>query len=128
MPFVHIVIGLALIEFFYFGWEVGRARKRYGISAPAITGNEIFERYFRVHMNTLEMLVIFIPSILIFSAYMSPYLAAAIGLIYVIGRFVYLVTYVKNPKTRSIGYGLSAAPTLFLLAGGIVGAVRAMLL
>ena len=128
MPYVHIVIGLALIEFFYFGWKVSRARTRYKISAPAISGNEIFERYFRVQMNTLEMLVIFIPSILIFSTYMSPHLAAAIGAVFIIGRLVYLLTYVKDPRTRAIGFGLSATPTLFLLIGGIVGAVRAALL
>lgn len=128
MPYVHIVIGLALIEFFYFGWKVSRARTRYQISAPAISGNEIFERYLRVQMNTLEMLVIFIPSILIFSTYLNPQLGATIGAVFIVGRLVYLLTYVKDPRTRAIGFGLSAAPTLLLLIGGIVGAVRATLL
>jgi len=125
MPYVHIVIGLALVQFFYFCLEVGRARGRYKIEAPATTGNEVFERYFRVQMNTLELLVMFIPSILMFGIYMSPYIAAAIGAVYLVGRMIYLSSYVKNPKSRSAGYGLSALPTLILLVGGIIGAVRA---
>jgi uncharacterized membrane protein YecN with MAPEG domain len=125
MPYVHIVIGLALIEFLYFGFEVARARGRYKVAAPATTGNEIFERYFRVQMNTLEQLVLFIPSILIFGQYFSPYLAAALGVVFLIGRLVYLFGYVKDPKKRETGFVLSAAPTLILLLGAIIGAARA---
>jgi hypothetical protein len=62
MIFVHLVIGVALLEFLYFGFAVGRARETYGIKAPATTGNEMFERYYRVQMNTLEQLIIFIPA------------------------------------------------------------------
>jgi glutathione S-transferase len=122
MPYVHIVIGLALVEFFYFGLEVSRARGRYKIAAPATTGNEIFERYFRVQMNTLELLVTFIPAILIFSTYLSPYIAAAIGAVYLIGRLLYRLTYVRNPGSRGAGFALSMMPILILLAGGILGA------
>jgi glutathione S-transferase len=78
-------------------------------------------------MNTLEQLIMFVPAILIFSLYMSPYVAAAIGAVYVIGRIVYLLSYVKNPNSRSAGYALSILPTLILLAGGLFGAIRAAL-
>lgn len=125
MPYVHIVIGLALIEFFGFGLAVARARGRYNVPAPATTGNEMFERYFRVHMNTLEQLVILIPSILIFGQYFSPYFAAALGVVYLIGRLVYLFAYVKDPKKREAGFTLSVVPTLILLIGAIFGAARA---
>jgi glutathione S-transferase len=127
MPFVHIVIALALVEFLYFSFEVGKARERYQIAAPATSGNEMFERYFRVHMNTLEQLVIFIPAILVFSHYFSPYVAAALGAVFIIGRLVYLTAYVKNPAKRSLGFMLSALPTMVLLFGGLFGAVRAAL-
>lgn len=127
MPYVHMVIGLALIEFLYFGAAVGRARVRYNVPAPATTGNEIFERYFRVQMNTLEQLVIFVPSILIFGHYLNPYLAAALGVVFLTGRLVYLFTYVKDPKKRGAGFGLSVVPNMILLLGAIFGAVRAAL-
>ena len=125
MPYVHIVVLLALVEFFYFSLEVGKARGRYKIPAPATTGNEIFERYFRVHMNTLELLVMFVPSVLLFGQYLSPYIAAGLGVVYVIGRLVYLSAYVKDPKKRSVGFGLSILPIMILMLGAIVGAVRA---
>jgi glutathione S-transferase len=125
MPYVHIVILLALVEFFYFSLLVGRARGRYNVPAPATTGNEMFERYFRVHMNTLELLVMFIPSILLFGQYFSPYVAAALGVVFLIGRLVYLSAYVKEPKKREVGFGLSMVPIMILVIGAIIGAGRA---
>jgi glutathione S-transferase len=127
MPLVHLVIGLALAQFFFFLMAVGRARGTYKVPAPATTGNEVFERYFRVQMNTLELLVIFVPSIILFGAYISAYIAAALGAIYLIGRFIYFTSYVKDPKSRSLGYGLSALPVMVLVVGSIIGAIRAAL-
>jgi glutathione S-transferase len=128
MPLVHLVIGLALVQFFFFLMAVGRARGTYKVPAPATTGNEVFERYFRVQMNTLELLVIFVPSIILFGAYISAPIAAALGVVYLIGRLIYFTSYVKDPKSRSVGYGLSALPVMALLAGSIIGAIRAAVL
>jgi glutathione S-transferase len=128
MPYVHLVIGLALVEFFAFALAVARARGRYKVAAPATTGNEMFERYFRVQMNTLELLVIFIPSIWLFGYYLGPYVAAGLGVIFLIGRIVYFFSYVAEPKKREPGFTLSIIPTLVLLGGAIFGAVRAALI
>jgi len=127
MAWVHAVIVLALVEFLTFGFLVGRARGRYNVPAPATAGNEVFERYFRVHMNTLEQLVVFIPSILIFSRYQSPLLAAGLGAVFIVGRVVYLLGYVREPRKRELGFFLSAIPNVVLLLGGLFGAVRAAL-
>lgn len=123
MELVEIVIGLALLQFVYFAMRVGAARAKYQVPAPAISGHEMFERYFRVQMNTLELLVVFVPAILMFGAHISPRWAAGIGVIYLIGRFLYLRGYVSDPKKRSLGFGLSFLPTLVLLFGGIGGAI-----
>lgn len=123
MTLVHIVIALALIEFFVFLLAVGRARDTYKVPAPATSGHEMFERYFRVQMNTIEQLVIFLPSILLFARYVHPLIAAALGLVFVIGRWVYFKGYVKDPAKRSTGFGLSAIPNLILLVGGLIGAI-----
>ena len=127
MHWVHLVIALALAQFFYFCMAVGRARGTYKVSAPATTGHEVFERYFRVQMNTLELLVVFVPSIVLFASYVSACWAAGVGAVYLLGRILYFRAYVKDPGSRSWGYGLSAAPTLALLLGGLVGVVMALL-
>lgn len=126
MNLVYVVIGLALAQFLFFGVSVGRARGRFNVPAPATTGNEMFERYFRVQMNTLELLVVLIPSLPMFAYYISERWAAALGVVYLIGRFVYFVTYVKDPKKREMGFTLSFLPAMILLVGGIGGAILAI--
>jgi glutathione S-transferase len=124
---VAVVIVIAVLEYAAFGWLVGRARHRYGIKAPATTGHEVFERYFRVHQNTLETLIVFIPAVSLFAIYVNPNWAAWIGLVYIVGRIVYLRSYLADPARRSAGFTLSALPILVLLIGALLGAVRAML-
>jgi glutathione S-transferase len=118
---------LALLQFFYFGMLVGRARGLYGVKAPAMSGNEVFERYFRVQMNTLEQLMLLLPTLWIASAFsfIAYYWLALIGVVYLIGRFIYLRAYVADPDKRSIGFALSALPVLALIVFDIVGVIRA---
>jgi uncharacterized MAPEG superfamily protein len=124
---VAVVIIIAVLEYVVFGWLVGRARHRYGVKAPATTGHEVFERYFRVQQNTLETLIVFIPAISLFAIYVNPNWAAWIGLLYVVGRILYLRAYVADPAKRSAGFALSALPILVLLVGALLGAARAMI-
>jgi glutathione S-transferase len=123
MAYVHIVTALALLQFILFGFKVGQARGRYGVKAPAVTGNEIFERHFRVQQNTLELLIVLVPGLYLFGRYWSPVVAAVLGAIYLIGRQIYAATYVKDPAKRSVGFGLTILPTLVLVVGGLSGAV-----
>jgi glutathione S-transferase len=127
MAWVALVIVLALIEFFVFLSLVGRARGRYGIMAPATTGHEMFERYFRVQQNTLEQLIVFLPSIWLFAQFISPIWAAILGAIFLIGRIFYATGYVRDPKARSLGFALSSFPNLILLLGALFGAIRGII-
>jgi uncharacterized membrane protein YecN with MAPEG domain len=122
MLLVHLVIAVALVEFLFFGFAVGKARETYSVKAPATTGNEMFERYFRVQMNTLEQLIVFIPGILLFALYVDTRIAAALGLVYLIGRAWYFKAYVRDPSKRSWGFALSFLPVIILLLGGLIGA------
>jgi glutathione S-transferase len=124
---VLIVTVLALAQFIAFGLVVAWARVKYQIAAPAITGNEIFERYFRVHMNTLELLVLFVPAIWLFALQVSATWAAALGAVYLIGRLVYLRSYIRDPKSRSLGFGMSMLPILFMMGGVLFAAIRQLL-
>jgi len=120
---IEIVIALALLQFVYFTLKVGAARGKYQVAAPAVGGHEIFERYFRVQMNTLEQLVVFVPAILLFGRHISATWGAALGVVYLLGRFLYLRGYVADPKKRGLGFGLSFLPTMILLLGGLGGAI-----
>ncbi|MGC8520549.1 MAG: MAPEG family protein [Steroidobacteraceae bacterium] len=124
MALVNLVIVMALLQFFAFGAAVGKARGTYRVAAPATTGHEMFERYYRVQMNTLELLVILLPALWLFAYYLSPATAAGLGVLYLIGRLVYFVSYVKDPKTRSLGFALSSGPILLLMLGALYGAAR----
>ena len=127
MAYVNIVTALAVLQFIAFGFLVGHARTRYGVKAPASSGNAIFERYFRVQMNTLEQLVALIPGLYLFSHYFNPLIAAALGLVYLVGRVLYSMSYVTDPAKRGPGYGLTLLPIVILLFGGIFGAVRELI-
>jgi uncharacterized MAPEG superfamily protein len=82
----------------------------------------MFERYFRVQMNTLEQLIVFLPSILLFAHYADPRIAAALGLVYVIGRALYFRAYTRDPGSRSLGFALSSLPVVILLVGALIRA------
>lgn len=123
MNYVHIVAVLAILQFFLFGVLVGRARKRYAIAAPATSGHELFERAFRVQMNTLEQLVAFLPALLIAALYWPNAIIASIGAVYLIGRFVYRQQYVADPAKRAPGFLLTVLPTFTLLGACIIGAI-----
>lgn len=127
MELVAVVIVLALLEFVAFGALVGRARGRYGVKAPATGGHEIFDRYFRVHYNTMEMLVVFVPAIWLFGLYVSPGWGALLGAVFIVGRILYLRGYVADPSKREFGFGLSVLPVVILLIGALFGAVRVLL-
>lgn len=127
MEFVAFVIALALFEFAVFGMLVGRARGKYRVAAPAISGHPVFERYFRAHQNTLEQLVAFVPAMWLFATYVDPTWAGWLGLVFVVGRVVYLVGYVADPARREIGFALSSIPVVILLLGALWGSGKALL-
>lgn len=127
MLYLDVVIGLAALQFLYFGAKVGQARGRYGIKAPAVSGHEVFERHFRVQQNSLELLLLFYPGLYLFGSHISPVWAAAIGVVYLVGRQIYAVTYVKDPSSREAGFVISLLASVILLLGGLGGTIWQML-
>ena len=126
MNVVDLVAILALLQFFAFALFVGRAREKYGIKAPAISGNEMFERAFRVQMNTLELLVLFLPALYLGAKYWSPVYVAVAGAVYIVGRIVYWRAYMVAPQTRTLGFALSMGPCLVLLVAALVGVIMSI--
>jgi glutathione S-transferase len=127
MPWVQLVALLAVCEFFGFALAVAGARRRYGVPAPATSGNADFERYFRVQQNTLEQLIMFLPSLFIAAAYWNPQLVAAVGAFFLVGRLVYFRGYVREARQRHTGFLLGIAPTVALALAALIGVVRALL-
>ncbi|MGB5512863.1 MAG: MAPEG family protein [Woeseiaceae bacterium] len=122
MQAVAIVTILALAQFVFFSIQVGSMRGKHGVKAPAVTGHPEFERMFRVQQNTMEQLVAFIPALWIYAYLVNPFWGAAMGLVFIIGRFIYRASYVKDPDSRGIGFTLTFLPTAVMLVWALIDA------
>lgn len=125
--YTAVVTLLALIVYFYMGLRVGMARGKYNVPAPAVSGDPIFERHFRVHMNTLEWMPIFLPSLWIFASLWNDVAAAAIGVVWIVGRLLYMFAYVSDPSKRSLGFIIQMLATAILVFGSLGFIVGQML-
>ena len=114
-----IVTCLALLLYGVFIARVALARGKYGIAAPATTGHPVFERTIRIQTNTGEQLIIMLPGLWLFSAYVSPLWAGLLGLIWIVGRIVYAVGYTRNPDGRGLGFVIGFAATVVLVLGSL---------
>ncbi len=123
MNAIAAIIILALIEYLVMGAMVGRARVRYKVPAPATTGDPIFERYFRVHQNTLEQLVVFVPALILFADYVNVLAAIALGALFLIARAVYAAGYIRDPEKRELGAAATLLVNAVLLIGGLIGII-----
>jgi uncharacterized membrane protein YecN with MAPEG domain len=124
---VSIVTASALLVYMYASLRVGMARGLYGIEAPAITGHPMFDRHYRVQMNTLEQLVVFLPALWMFATVLSATWACALGAVFVAGRILYAITYVIDPKKRTAGFMLGFLANVSLVLGSIYGAFAGLL-
>jgi glutathione S-transferase len=124
--YTALVTCLALLFYFYTSTRVARARVKFGVKVPAITGNPDFERVFRVQMNTLEWLPIFLPSLWLFAIYISDPIAAMVGVVWILGRLLYMTGYSEAAEKRGRGFMVQALATAVLLFGSIIGIVWRM--
>ncbi len=127
LPLTSLMTLLVVVLMFATGLNVGRARARYGIKAPAVTGNEMFERAFRIQMNTLENAALMLPALWLYAAFVGDRGAGAMGVIWLAARVWYAVAYQKEPAKRSGGFGLSALAFAGLWVGALWGVVRVMM-
>lgn len=116
---------LAVIFYMVTAWRAGSMREKHGIAAPAVAGHPQFERAYRVQMNTLEAMPVFLPALWIGAYYFTkvPLLAPALGLVWIVGRIVYMQAYMADPSKRSLGFAISALATVALLLIAIAGIV-----
>jgi glutathione S-transferase len=116
MPrYTALVTLLAILFYFYAGSRVSRARQEFGVAAPAMSGHPDFDRIFRVQMNTLEWMPIFLPLLWLFAFYVNDIAAAALGLVWIAGRILYLVNYTEAAGKRGAGFAVQGAACVVLL-------------
>lgn len=127
MEQVALVTLLMGMQCIYFSMMVGKARGTYNIQAPATSGHEMFERVNRVHQNTLEMLVVTIPAMWICGNFLHWGFAALLGLVFIIGRFIYSAGYVQAPERRGRGMIIGFLAMIAMIVGGLWGVIEALL-
>ncbi|HEX3430611.1 MAG TPA: MAPEG family protein [Rhizomicrobium sp.] len=128
LPSILVTAGVTILAVIFYmatAWRVGTMRERHNIAAPAVTGHPEFERAYRVQMNTLEAMPVFLPTLWIAAYYFSraPLLAPALGLVWIVGRVIYMQAYMADPAKRSLGFTISALATIGLLLLAIAGIV-----
>ena len=127
MELIAIVTALALLQTFVFAFQVGQARVKHSVNAPATSGSDDFDRTFRIHQDAIGQMIIFVPSLWMFGYYVDAKIGAGVGLVFVIARLVYRSAYRGNPKNRGTGFSIGALSMMILLVGGLIGAVMSLL-
>lgn len=118
-----VVTILCIVVYFVMGMRVGRMRVKHAIHAPAMSGHPEFDRAFRVQMNTLEHLPVILPLLWLTVFFFAPFpmAAPALGLVWVLGRILYMDGYMKAPEKRGPGFGIAAVAELLLLVLALFG-------
>ena len=127
MELIAIVTGLAVLQTFLFAFQVGQARVKHEVNAPAMSGHPEFDRTVRVHANTVEQLVIFLPGLWMFGYYVHELTGAIVGMLFIIGRFIYRNAYINEPTRRATGFGIGALSMGALVLGGMFGAATKLI-
>lgn len=122
-----LVTLLSIAVYFWADLSVGKARGTFQIKAPATTGDPNFERVFRAHQNMLEWMPIFLPALWLFALYLSDRWAALVGLVWIGGRALYIVTYAQAADKRGRGFAIQAAASAVLFVGALIGVGKALI-
>ncbi len=122
-PFTALVTLLTLLVYFWMTMQVGKARGKHEIQAPATDGPEEFLRVFRTHANTVEAIIMFFPSLWIFALLYSDAYAALIGIFFVLGRIIYARGYYQEAQKRATGFLIGFLSTIILLLGALGGVI-----
>ena len=123
MIYIPLVTCIMLIQLFAFSLKSGMAREKGNVKAPATSGDETYDRRNRIHLNTVELLVMAIPSMWIFATYAHALAAAGLGFVYVIGRVLYSRAYMKEPSKRGLGFMISILPIIVMMIGGFIAVI-----
>ena len=122
-----VITLLTLVVLIWVSFIVGHYRKKCNVKAPATTGDPLFERAYRVQMNTIESAIVFLPALWLAARWGSGTVVAGAGGLWILGRILYALGYLQAPARRSLGFGLSFTAILFLMGDAAVGLLRAVI-
>jgi len=125
-PLTTLAILIALLIYFGLGAVVGMARGKFNVPAPQASGHPEFDKRNRVHMNSLEQLVMFVPAAMFAAPVLGDPATATIALIWSVGRLLYARSYYADPAKRSLGFLFTILPTFILIIAAAYGAVTAL--
>ena len=128
MLYTAVVTILAVLLFFWMGMNVGRMRGKHGIKAPAMTGHDEFERAVRVHMNTMEGAMAFLPALWIAAIWFGGWIPPLVGFVWVMGRVIYMLGYMAAPEKRETGFTIQALALVALIILAVWGIVQTFLI
>src|SRR3982074_2446613 len=121
--FTALVNCLTILFYFFTSVQVAKARVAFGIKAPAVSGNPDFERVYRVQMNTLEWMPMFLVPLWLCAIYLSDVAAAVLGLVWIAGRALYFTGYSQPAEKRLPGFFIQASGCIVLFVGARVGII-----
>ena len=120
-PLTSLITLLTVLLMFVTSVFVGKARVKYDIKAPATSGHEIFDRAYRVQMNTLEAAALMLPSLWIYAIFNGEVGAFVMGVIWLAGRAWYAKAYLTDPARRGMGFGIAFVALAGLWFGALMG-------
>ena len=118
------VLATILIVVFTFGLSFNVGKRRGQILAPATTGDIEFEKAFRIHYNTIEHMVLFLPLMWLSVQYWGDNLTAGAAAVWLVGRALYARAYQKDPTKRTAGLLISLVALLAVLVGSVIPLVK----
>jgi uncharacterized membrane protein len=124
MNYLALTTTLVLMQTLFFGALVAKARLSEQVNPPAVQGSAVFNTLYRVHQNTLERLVAYLPLLWMAGQFWPPSAVAAWGAVFLLARHLYWRGYVKSPADRKAGNVLSMAVMAGLLLATLTGVVR----
>lgn len=114
---------VALAVYMWTGINVGRARGKFKIAAPAMDGPLEFQSTLRVQANTLEQLPMALAPLWMCAYFLGDAWAAAGGLLWCVARVVYAIGYYQAPAKRELGFILGMVASALLIVGTVIGLI-----
>jgi len=127
LPLTSLATLLAVALMFWTAINVGKARAKYEVKAPATSGHKMFDRAYRIQMNTLESAMLLLPSMWIYAGLVGDLGAGVSGAVWITGRIWYALAYQQDPAKRGPGFGISFLAIAGMWAGGLWAAIKLLI-